>query len=216
LIEKYQGVKQMNLSKLFELQRQLDEHIMNEHPELRGKDNLQWKVLALQVELGELANEWRGFKKWSHDQEPRTKVKIPCRWCSGEGEGYFCGNEYTGQKEQCIYCEGTGVERVKNPLLEEYVDCLHFVLSIGLDIEVSDEDIEIALEIKENQTSQSTFDQFVLVMHWANSMHDDNYYHELLASFTVLGEMLGFTWEQIEEAYMKKNKKNHQRQDEGY
>jgi dimeric dUTPase (all-alpha-NTP-PPase superfamily) len=88
-------------------------------------------------------------------------------------------------------------------------------LSIGLEIEVSDEDIEIALEIKENQTSQNTFDQFVLVINWANSMHDDNYYHELLASFIVLGEMLGFTWQQIEEAYFQKNAINHRRQDSG-
>jgi dimeric dUTPase (all-alpha-NTP-PPase superfamily) len=47
-------------------------------------------------------------------------------------------------------------------------------------------------------------------------MHDDIYYHELLASFIVLGEMLGFTWEQIEKAYLRKNAVNHQRQESGY
>ena len=42
--------KPMNLSKLFEMQRELDERIMDEHPELKGQNNLDWKILALQVE----------------------------------------------------------------------------------------------------------------------------------------------------------------------
>jgi len=37
------------------------------------------------------------------------------------------------EKEKCIHCNGTGIEELKNPLLEEYVDGLHFLLSIGLD-----------------------------------------------------------------------------------
>lgn len=181
----------MNLKKLFETQRQLDLRIEQQHPRQEGEDRIAKKILALQVELGELANEWRGFKFWSNNQQPRIKALRNPAMMPEDQEWY-------------------------NPLLEEYVDGLHFILSIGLDIEVSDEDIEIALGIEEDQTSQSTFDQFVLVMCWANLMHDDNYYHELLASFIVLGEMLGFTWEQIEQAYIQKNEVNHKRQQEGY
>jgi dimeric dUTPase (all-alpha-NTP-PPase superfamily) len=62
----------LNLQKLFEMQRQLDEHIEKEHPRQEGEDRLAKKILALFVELGELANEHRGFKYWSNDQEPRT------------------------------------------------------------------------------------------------------------------------------------------------
>jgi dimeric dUTPase (all-alpha-NTP-PPase superfamily) len=213
LIEKYQGVKQMNLSKLFELQRQLDEHIEKEHPRKPGEDRLAKKILALLVELGELANEWRGFKKWSHDQEPRTKVKIPCRWCSGEGEGYFCGNEYTGKKEQCVYCEGTGVERVKNPLLEEYVDCLHFILSIGFECEVKEyyPTFRPFISYPNDITKQ-----FNAVFWFANQMVHDDYYEGLVNNFLGLGEMLGFSWQEIEEAYLQKNAVNHQRQESGY
>lgn len=65
----------MNLAKLFEMQRQLDEHIEKEHPRKPREDRLVKKILALQVELGELANCWRGFKYWSHDQEPRIYKK---------------------------------------------------------------------------------------------------------------------------------------------
>jgi dimeric dUTPase (all-alpha-NTP-PPase superfamily) len=210
----------MNLSKLFELQRQLDEHIEREHPRQEGEDRLAKKILALQVELGELAQEWRGFKFWSNDREPRTEVKIPCRFCGGEGEGYFCGNEYTGQKEQCIYCEGTGVERVKNPLLEEFVDGLHFILSIGLDLELDNYHIAITPLKLDNVT-----DQFIELNYQTYLVLKDSEYRKdkgriqwmtLINLFIGLGEMLGFTWEQIEEAYMKKNAVNHQRQESGY
>jgi dimeric dUTPase (all-alpha-NTP-PPase superfamily) len=220
LIEKYQGVKQMNLSKLFDLQRQLDEHIEREHPRQEGEDRLAKKILALMVELGELANEWRGFKFWSNDQEPRTEVKIPCRFCSGAGKGYFCGNEYTGQKEQCIYCHGTGVEKIQNRLLEEYVDCLHFILSIGLEIKYGTEynpnpEINVFVS-KATYKEKNVINQFNLVFELASAMSNDDYYFELFASFIHLGEMLGFSWQEIEEAYLRKNVVNHQRQESGY
>lgn len=64
----------MNLQKLFQMQKELDEHIDKEHPPKPGEDRLEKKILALQVELGECANKWRGFKYWSHDQKPITKA----------------------------------------------------------------------------------------------------------------------------------------------
>ncbi|GGA31310.1 hypothetical protein GCM10011384_20990 [Psychrobacillus lasiicapitis] len=35
-------------------------------PELRGQNNPDWKILVLQVELGECANEWRGFNLFNY------------------------------------------------------------------------------------------------------------------------------------------------------
>ena len=63
----------MNLEKLFEAQRVLDERIEQEHPRTENENRVPQKILALQVELGEMANEWRGFKFWSANQEPRTQ-----------------------------------------------------------------------------------------------------------------------------------------------
>ncbi|MEK5390188.1 dUTP diphosphatase [Margalitia sp. FSL K6-0131] len=216
----------MNLSNLFEIQRKLDEHIMEEHPELKDQNNLDWKILALQVELGECANEWRGFKKWSKDQEPRTTTK--CHHCSGEGMGFFSGNQYTGFKEICIVCDGTGINDNQNPLLEEYVDCLHFILSIGLELEKKyKEKIVPSIKLNENKKSDITnqFNELFLNTTSLFISTNDEYYDfedtivifsELLESFVSLGEMLGFTWEQIEQAYFEKMAINHKRQDEGY
>lgn len=41
-------------------------------------------------------------------------------------------------------------------------------------------------------------------------------YTQAFESFLQLGAKLGFTWEQVEEAYYAKNKVNHARQANGY
>jgi len=54
----------LNLQQLFTMQRQLDQHIEDKH-ELHKEDLIPRKLLALLVEIGELANETRCFKFWS-------------------------------------------------------------------------------------------------------------------------------------------------------
>lgn len=160
----------MDLIKLFQTQKELDDRIVKEKG-LEGQHLWGDKALALQVELGELANEWRGFKFWSNDQKPRT-------------------------------------ER----MLEEYVDCLHFVLSIGLEMEA-----ELSSDIPKYIPRQYTIsDQFKLLMAFTNEDGTPMEWEDLLGSFLGLGHMLGFTFSEIEKAYLKKNEINHQRQEEGY
>ena len=193
----------MNLAKLFEMQRQLDEHIEKEHPRQEGEDRLAKKILALQVELGELANEWRGFKYWSNNQKPRIRAydKCPC------GTDYGSCDEYSCEDGLLTY----------NPLLEEYVDTLHFLLSIGLEIEASFRPYskckagDVLNQLRMLYRSINEFD--------ARSKrieHRDGYYKEMFQDFLNLGEMLGFSWEEVEEAYIRKNAVNHERQNNGY
>ena len=214
----------MKLSKLFETQAALDEHIMQEHPELRGQNNLDWKLLALQVELGECANEWRGFKKWSKDQEPRTVKFEDVKCCECKGSGYKLDHG-AGSFYECWSCKGLGIEGTvkENPLLEEYVDCLHFILSIGLELELNDRSNSLIRELHavENEVNE----MFVEVLthtcdlYWAD-YHDpentESSYKNIFSNFVHLGQLLSFTWEQVEEAYYAKNKVNHERQITGY
>ncbi|MGG6437401.1 dUTP diphosphatase [Saccharococcus caldoxylosilyticus] len=200
----------MNLAKLFEMQRQLDEHIEKEHPRELGEDRLAKKILALMVELGELANEARFFKYWSNDQEARTNVK--CTKCGGFGY-WFLGTV----RFHCSSCDGKGFI---NRVLEEFADGFHFLLSIGNDINMN--------EVYENEEPKPLYcediiEQFIVVNDWVNSLyyrrHEDvngEMYDLVFAYFLGLGEMLGFTWEEIEEAYLRKNAVNHQRQESGY
>jgi dimeric dUTPase (all-alpha-NTP-PPase superfamily) len=66
----------LNIAKLFMLQSELDSHIENEHPRQEGTSRHHEKVLALLVELGELANETRCFKFWSHKPASEKAVVL--------------------------------------------------------------------------------------------------------------------------------------------
>jgi dimeric dUTPase (all-alpha-NTP-PPase superfamily) len=63
----------MNLAQLFDMQQQLDGRIEREH-QLEHESLFERKVLALLVELGELANETRCFKFWS--KKPSSKKEV--------------------------------------------------------------------------------------------------------------------------------------------
>lgn len=190
----------MELTKLFDTQLLLDSKIERKHPIQQGENRLVKRILALQVELSELANEQRSWKFWSADQKPRyekTNMAFP-----NPGEPYSYRTY---------------------PLLEEFVDCLHFVLSIGIDLKIKAE----ALASNASPTHMpDVVDQFL----WTNKKLLDLYqdvrdmnreasaycFLLLFNALLGLGEMLGFTWEQIEAAYMNKNQINHERQANGY
>lgn len=189
----------LTLERMYEMQKELDARIISEK-QLEGVDLLPNTVLALQVEIGELANEWRGFKHWSNDRQPRTR-KI--------------------HSDRDAYLE-------TNPLLEEYVDCLHFFLSIARQLDLPADDLYVA----EDELACETAVIFTELLHNVGLIMGDkilmdppkdvqNYRRAHLRGalfiFYGLGEQrLGFTYEQIAEAYAAKNKVNHDRQQNGY
>ena len=178
----------MNIETLYEMQKELDARIIREKG-LEGQDLLPNTVLALQVELGELANEWRGFKHWSNDCEPR-----------------------------------------RERMLEEYVDCLHFFLSIARQLNVPADDLDDRDDVLEGETVTI----FTEILHAVGLIEG----HKFLQNFQVQGglrgfrkfmlcdafslflrlgyQRFGFTWYEIVDAYMAKNRINHERQKNGY
>ncbi|MGA4837035.1 dUTP diphosphatase [Bacillus velezensis] len=222
----------MNLQKMFEMQKVLDERIIKEKG-LEGQDLLPNLILALQVELAECANEWRGFKHWSNNQKPRTKVLTNVGATPENASFFRCENHYCGENlnkddfkhlldpdyEICPVCNVGDVTafRDKNPLLEEYVDCLHFILSIGNKIGVK-EYVPFKYIMLTNDITGLFNSIFKLIGQWDRLFLfiDHDPYHIVMYQFLQLGEVLGFTPEQIEAAYMEKNAVNHQRQQEGY
>lgn len=160
----------MMFDTLFSLQKSLDSHIAEKH----NLDNsvLSKKILALQVELGELANETRCFKFWSN------KGPSP-----------------------------------KEVILEEFVDCLHFILSIGLDMSYDNIDF-----IPLNSEASIT-DQFLNIFIDINDFitcDSKDHYLTLFQDFISLGFTLGFSIDDIINGYTRKNSINHKRQEEGY
>ncbi|MDQ0338012.1 dimeric dUTPase (all-alpha-NTP-PPase superfamily) [Caldalkalibacillus uzonensis] len=162
----------VNLQPLFEIQKELDDKIIAKHG-LFHQNLIPKKILALEVELGELANETRCFKFWS--------IKPPSP---------------------------------RDIILEEYVDALHFVLSIGLE-KGFDQLVRIEkrnIAVTEVEAFHQVFD---CITRFAQT-EDGQAYQALFQSVIDLGQRLGFSWEEIEQAYKKKNEVNHQRQEQGY
>jgi dimeric dUTPase (all-alpha-NTP-PPase superfamily) len=167
------GEINVDLQRLYSMQKMLDERIETQHG-LQDENLVEKKMLALFVEIGELANETRCFKFWS--------LKPPAP-----------------------------LEKV----LEEYVDGLHFILSLGIELNFGD-DVD---KMKKETENYSLVEQFLRVFQAVNEFQQTKSleaYKHLFTNYLQLGEHLGFTNEQIEQAYIKKNEVNHERQNQNY
>ncbi|WP_260412274.1 dUTP diphosphatase [Alkalihalobacillus sp. TS-13] len=164
----------LNLQQMYKMQNELDRRIESERG-LENADLLDKKILALLVEIGELANETRCFKFWS-SKPPSSKDVI----------------------------------------LEEYVDGVHFLLSIGLILPYEvPEHVHIPDDF-EGEAVGAFLKVYESVTTFKNYRDDVNNYNQLMEDYLMIGRILGFTIEEIQDAYLSKNKVNHTRQDQGY
>lgn len=134
-------------------------------------------------------------------------------------------------------CDGTGINEKENPLLEEFVDGVHFFLSIAIQNGWDD-----ALYIYEEQLDPGDFDgdltawyleltYFLNKSYFENPNEEENqkwkkyygfpakqyWFRIAWVMFLNIGiNGFGFSPEQIEQAYLAKNKVNHDRQTNGY
>lgn len=169
-------------------------------------------MLALLVEIGELTNEWRGFKYWSQNNQPRTTS--PCNHCDGSGA-------YPAFTSKCHLCKGSGLS-TKNPLLEEFVDCLHFLLSIGNTLGFQH------VNLQQQPAQDNATIAFLHLFQQTNNMVTDitdgqpieqqfKRYTDAFNMLIRIGEQhLNYSWEDIYNAYLRKNQINHERQRTGY
>lgn len=161
----------MNFHRLFLIQKGLDDRIRQEHG-LIGRDLIADKVLALQVELAELANETRCFKYWS--KKPPADRDV---------------------------------------ILEEYVDGLHFVISLGIELGYEYEPTGLQAA---NGSLTERFTALLALTAVFGQRRGADAYRELFDAIWGLGSGLGFTAAEIEAAYLAKNEVNHRRQEQGY
>nr|WP_202410046.1 dUTP diphosphatase [Halobacillus litoralis] len=171
---------------MYEIQGGLDAHIVKEQ-ELQEEWLFEEKILALKVEIGELANETRCFKFWSKKAPSPREVQ-----------------------------------------LEEYVDCLHFFLSLAMDLEMDPEALQVSQDYTRD-TMIETFNDLYEYLAELTAISDvdtpatinrsdlQESLYVAFSCFVGLGEKhLGFTWKEIEQAYYAKNLENHKRQLNGY
>jgi len=235
------GGQTMELTALYEMQKALDARIIEEQG-LEGVDLLPNTVLALQVEIAELANEWRGFKHWSCRRTPKLFPLEKCDYCGEEVE-YTRPSPYMADKvaAMCKQCwEMTRTEyaasqgeclpvfedyphfpkKVPQKMLEEYVDCLHFFLSIARQLNLPADDLYVP-DVTLKDGTNHIFTE--LLYHVGGiSLRNDPWirryaFQNSLKIFNALGmQRLKLSWQQIAAAYAQKNKVNHDRQASGY
>ncbi|WP_042459573.1 dUTP diphosphatase [Neobacillus dielmonensis] len=163
----------MNLTKLFGMQQALDQHIEEKH-QLQESDLFSRKVLALLVEVGELANETKCFKFWS------VKPSSP-----------------------------------KDVILEEFVDGVHFILSLGIECGFDRKNFEVnALA-----SSKDVTEQFLYLYKTINDFQQSKSFEDyvtVMGTYLQLGTLLEISETEMEQAYFAKNEVNYQRQANNY
>lgn len=102
-------------------------------------------------------------------------------------------------------------------VLEEYIDGLHFLLSLGLQIGADaaiEDEYKVNYVCKQNLTEEFLYlNKYVLDF---NEFVCYTKYRTLLDRYLSLSRVLLFTEEEVMEGYFKKNAINHERQNQGY
>lgn len=100
-------------------------------------------------------------------------------------------------------------------ILEEYVDSIHFLLSLGLEkgfeqqlLEWAESEIQGSLTLLFMNTNGAIID-FI-------NEPSFEHYRQIWNYYSALAKALGFTNEQIVQAYISKNEENYERQQKGY
>ena len=159
----------------FTMQKKLDQYIEKKH-QLENVDLFGKKILALFVEVGELANETRCFKFWSNKPPSNRSV-----------------------------------------ILEEFVDGVHFILSLGISLNFDQK--QLVLVNEQIGQAEDTFELFLKVYRAIDRFAQTKSfadYENLFQLYLALGNQLGFSLEDIQKAYIAKNEVNYNRQDSGY
>ncbi len=153
-------------------QRELDNFI-KENADIKSEQQY-WedRIIALNVELSEFANEIRFFKFWS--KKPASEKEI---------------------------------------VIDELVDCLHFAFSLGNTLE--NDQWLFAMDDMKRPINYIYFD-IVKKLNELVTNKDINLFRSLLFNISEMAWYLGYSMEDIVDAYNKKNEVNYKRQEEGY
>ena len=113
----------------------------------------------------------------------------------------------------------------KEKILDEYSDCIHFLLSIGNDLSKI-YNIEVQLHDYQRKIDYREFtEQFLALINYVCKMNIKNelkkaetidYYYQAFEMILAIGYELGFSEKDVEMGYYKKHQRNIERQETGY
>ncbi|WP_324672539.1 dUTP diphosphatase [Mycoplasma sp. 888] len=160
----------MNLIKIFEMQKELDNKIREKslslNPTFNKEDFIVQKTLALLIEAAEYVNEVQSFKYWKL-QKNVNKLAVT----------------------------------------EEFADLIHFLVNFAYKFDVLPEIEPKIINQDINIQFQHLFISLANIMKKVNKSNIEYAFQVALGSFV----MLGFTYEDLYDAYVLKNQKNYDR-----
>lgn len=161
----------IELKDLYKLQGELDDEIARLHG-VSYETTHDRRLLALIIELGELANETRCFKYWSN-KGPSPKERI----------------------------------------VDEYADGLHFLLSLGIPLNVKK---TLYTPVKSSLDLTEQFHNLYKKAIALKDSYDIAHYEDAMQDYLNLAYSLDMSVEDIRDCYLAKLKVNHVRQDTNY
>lgn len=161
----------LDLTTLFTKQAELDATIASNHNVTYASTRSR-RIMALLVEVGELANATRCFKFWSNK----------------------------GSEE---------LDRV----LDEYADGLHFLLSLGIDLNVSNKTFNYSK--KDKNLTEAFLEVYDRINGFAKKQ-SENSYRKAFRAYLEIIPLLGVKGKDVVKAYYKKLGVNYVRQETNY
>lgn len=207
----------MNFKKLQAMQAKLDEAILAEKAPMTAEERFNKTLVALSVEIAEVANCAEHFKFWKDnkgmkvDESRFIKYKSP----------YFSNVIYLDNKEtdETKMEELTREQAHRLTLIEECSDALHFILSLANQL---DEDIS-TMEYRLNDgmfTKECQYRDLQKLINYYDFLDEIENKKEwirfVVEGFHCYTYSLGVTREELEQAYYDKNKINYKRLENGY
>lgn len=182
----------MHLKNMFKIQNTVDQKIRATQKIADDVNTTDLKIIAFKVEFGEFLNEHKFFKFWKVERIP---------------------NRYEPLITEKTTDENTLITHYyfKDPLLEEFADCVAFMLALALERKW-DKFIH-ALDVVDIETKTMAARSIDI---FNNPLDSAGKWLLCMVDLLELAKAMGITEEQIEEEYLKKSQINIGRQEEGY
>lgn len=202
----------MNFTKLQAMQAKLDEAILKEKAPMTAEERFNKTLVALSVEIAEVANTVEHFKFWKDNKGKIDSERFSVVHIFQEKE--LVDVEYI-EDNTGVQCAAWEAHRLT--LIEEFSDCLHFLLSLAnqLDYEIDTKLIKIA-KYPRNQLDTLYVALQNKIINLATGYDKLGSLKSLVSFYMSYVNELGITPQELEQAYYDKNKVNYERLENGY
>lgn len=201
----------MNFKKLQAMQAKLDEAILKEKAPMTAEERFNKTLVALSVEIAEIANTVEHFKFWKDN-----KGKVDSKRFRKMDYGKH-GIAYEDWGDSANMATVDFSEAHKLTLIEECSDALHFILSLANQVDYKTIGIGKHFEIAEDADSlERNFLFLNYVIGSAEFKHFRSDLEMIIDVFFIYINQLGITQQELEQAYYDKNKINYERLENGY